>query len=168
VTQLARNLMMTLQDRSGSNFRFLIRDRDSKFTTAFDGVFAAQDVEVAKIPPHCPRATAFAERWVRTVRPESTDRMLTAGEHHLRTVLDRYTKRYNRGRPHRSLDLRRRTQRHSPAKRHDPTSQDPRRTHQRVPPPSLTTHHTPTKSPQASNRARILAPFTTARVGARF
>ncbi|MGW8680029.1 integrase core domain-containing protein [Streptomyces sp. NPDC055817] len=69
-------------------------------------MFAAEGVDVVKIPPRCPRANAFAERWVRTVRSEGTDRMPIAGEHHLRTVLDRYTEHYNTGRPHRSLDLR--------------------------------------------------------------
>jgi hypothetical protein len=57
-------------------------------------VFAAEGVQVLKIPPRCPRANAFAERWVRTVRAECSDRMLIAGEHHLRTIVDRYTERY--------------------------------------------------------------------------
>ncbi|WP_329567512.1 integrase core domain-containing protein [Streptomyces sp. NBC_01361] len=63
-------------------------------------------MEAVKIPPRCPRANAFAEGWIRTVRAECTDRMLIAGEHHLRTVLDRYTEHHNTGRPHQSLDLR--------------------------------------------------------------
>ncbi|MGW6145591.1 integrase core domain-containing protein [Streptomyces sp. NPDC055140] len=63
-------------------------------------------MKVVKIPPRCPRANAFAERLFRTVRSECTDRMLIAGEHHLRTVLDRYTEHYNTGRSHRSLNLR--------------------------------------------------------------
>jgi transposase InsO family protein len=67
---------------------------------------SGNDIRVIKIPPRSPRANAFAERWVRTVRSECTDRMLIFGEWHLWTVLTEYAAHYNRRRPHRSLDLR--------------------------------------------------------------
>ncbi|MCQ4045665.1 integrase core domain-containing protein [Streptantibioticus rubrisoli] len=96
---------MDLGDRAES-FRFLIRDSDSTFTAAFDAVFAGNDTEVVPTPPQSPRSNAFAERWIRTPRAECSDRLLTTGERHLRTVLGEYAEHYNTGRAHPSLELR--------------------------------------------------------------
>jgi putative transposase len=102
VAQQARNLAVSgVLDR----FRFLIRDRDSKFTAAFDAVLATEDVRVIKTPARTPVANAYAERFVRTVRHECLDWLPIYNERHLHSVLREYVEHYNSERPHRALGL---------------------------------------------------------------
>ncbi len=96
-TQQARNLLMDLGD-GATRFRFLIRDRAGQFIASFDAVLAGAGIDTVKIPPRCPRANCFAERFVLTVRTEVTDRMLIFGERRLRSVLDQYAVHYNQQR----------------------------------------------------------------------
>jgi len=104
-TQQIRNLMMDLGDHV-TQFRFLVRDRAGQFTASFDAVLADVGIQVVRIPPRCPRANCFAERFVRTLRAELTDRVLIFSQRHLRVVLTEYVRHYNGRRPHRARDLR--------------------------------------------------------------
>ncbi|HET9975349.1 MAG TPA: helix-turn-helix domain-containing protein [Streptosporangiaceae bacterium] len=89
--QQARNLLMDLGERV-SRFKFLLRDRDSKFTAAFDEVFAGNGTRVIKSPVRSPQANSFAERFVGTLRRECLDHVLIFGEQHLRKVLDEFAR----------------------------------------------------------------------------
>jgi putative transposase len=103
--QQIRNLLMDLGDRA-ADFRFLVRDRAGQVTASFDAVLADAGIKAVKIPPQSPRANAYAERFVLTVRTEVTDRMLIFGQRHLQTILAEYEAHYNGRRPHRSRHLR--------------------------------------------------------------
>jgi putative transposase len=114
VTQQARNLLIDLGDRA-EQFRFLIRDRDTKFTATFDTVFAGADIRIIRTPVRAPRANAIAERFIGTLRRECLDHLLISGRRHLATVLREFVDHYNTHRPHRSLDQ------HPPAGRTPPS-----------------------------------------------
>src|SRR6188472_2491162 len=103
VTQQARNFLMDLGDRA-DRFRFLIRDRDSKFTAAFDAVFTGADIRIIRPPIRAPRANAIAERFIGTLRRECLDQLLITGPRHLKQVLQEFLEHYNTHRPHRSLN----------------------------------------------------------------
>jgi hypothetical protein len=105
VTEQARNLSWHLAERYRA-VKFLIRDRDAKFTASFDEVFRTEGIGVIKAPARSPRANAFAERFVGSVRRECLDRLLIFNRRHLEQVLAEYVAHYNEHRPHRALDQR--------------------------------------------------------------
>jgi len=105
VTQQARNLSLDLADQATA-VRFLIRDRDTKYTASFDALFAVECVGIIKTPVQAPRANAICERVIGTIRRECLDRMLILGRRHLEAVLAEYVEHYNTHRPHRSLNQR--------------------------------------------------------------
>jgi transposase InsO family protein len=102
VTQQARNLGL---DFSGQGVRFVIHDRDSKYSRPFDEVFRSEGIRIVKTPVRAPKANAIAERFVRTVRAECLDWLLILNRRHLEGVLRVYVRHYNRERPHRALEL---------------------------------------------------------------
>jgi transposase InsO family protein len=103
VAQQARNLIMRFGDEQP--FRFLVHDRDTKFSRAFDEVFRSEGIRVIHTPVQAPNANAYAERWVRTLRADCLDRILILGRRHLEHVLRVYRCHYNEHRPHRALHL---------------------------------------------------------------
>ncbi len=106
VTQQARNLLMQLDDDGICPPRFVVRDRDSRFTRTFDEVFRSEGIRVIKAPVRAPKARAHAERWIGSVRRECLDRILIVGRRHLQHVLATYTLHHNEHRPHRALGQR--------------------------------------------------------------
>jgi putative transposase len=103
VTQQARNLGLGLSDQG---VRFLIRDRDGKYSGLFDEVFRSEGIRIVKTPVRAPKANGIAERFVRTVRAECLDWLLILNRRHLERVLRVYVHHYNTQRPHRALELR--------------------------------------------------------------
>jgi len=100
--QAARNLLMDLGKRVDT-LTFVLRDRDSRFTRAFDAVFAAEGIRILASPPQAPRANAICERMIGSLRRELLDRILIVNEQHLRRVLAEYLRHFNNARPHQSL-----------------------------------------------------------------
>ena len=104
MTQQARNFLMDLEDRS-QRPRFLIHDRDTKLSRAFDDIFRSEGIKIVRTPILAPNANAYAERWVGAVRRECLDRLLIFGRRQLEHVLCVYVRHFNQQRPHRALDL---------------------------------------------------------------
>jgi transposase InsO family protein len=103
VTQQARSLLMDLGDQA-ADLKFVIRDRDTKFTAASGAVFTATGARTVRAPVQAPRANAIAGRWTGIVRRECLDQMLIAGQRHLRLVLREDADHDNTHRPHRALN----------------------------------------------------------------
>ena len=102
VTQQARQITWNLDDTNQS-FRFLIRDRDKKFTAAFDTIFRSEGMKIIRTPRQAPNANSHAERYVRSVRSECLDKIIVINQAHLRSVLTEYVEFYNTRRPHQGI-----------------------------------------------------------------
>lgn len=149
VVQLTRYLAGDLEE-AGHRFRYLIRDRDAKFGTAFDAVFASIGIEIVLTAPQAPRMNAFAERWIGSARRECTDRILITDQRHLRHVLDVYVVHHNAGRSHQGDGMLLRAPEDEPTlvplpcpARQDPTPTASRQTVQRVPARRVTSRPEP-------------------------
>ena len=152
-TQQARNIIETFVERQ-EPIRFLIHDRDSKFTAAFDEVFRSEGIRTIRTPVRAPRANAFIERWIGTVRRECLDRILVVNRHHLERVLPAYISHYNEHRPHRSLHQRPRPRgstgfRHRRRPRSCSAPRRARRAHSRVRDRGVTKGEPSLRHPQA-------------------
>ncbi len=104
-TQQARQLIWKLEEMKRT-FRFIIHDRDTKFTRSFDNVFRSAGMKIVRTPFRTPQANGYAERWIRSIRQECLDHILIFNEHHLYTVLKEYVGFYNASRPHQGIDQR--------------------------------------------------------------
>jgi putative transposase len=102
VTQQARQITWSISEPKICA-RFLIHDRDAKFSPAFDAVFRSEGIEILLTPYQAPNANAFAERWVRTIRQECLDHLIILNETHLRNVMSEFVKHYNTAHPHQSI-----------------------------------------------------------------
>ena len=125
--QQARNLIADLGARVES-LRFVLRDRDSKYTNSFDAVFEAEDMDVLLNAPQAPRMNAHCERVIGTIRREVLDHILITNEAHAHQVLAEYQEHYNTHRPHRSRDQRPPEPREQPAVLRDRVPRRPLRT----------------------------------------
>ncbi len=103
VTQQARQLVWYLKD-DPQDMAYLIHDNDKKFTSSFDTMFSSEGIKIVYTPFRTPRANAFAERWVRSIREECLDHILILNESHLCRVLKEYAEYYNHARPHQGID----------------------------------------------------------------
>jgi hypothetical protein len=139
-TQQARQLLWQLSNRA-ADFTHLIRDRDTKFTAAFDAVFASEGISVAKTPPRSPNCNPYAERFIRSAREECTDRLLIFDRGHAEKILHDYARHFNGHRPPRPKPARapQRRERHTPPRSPDRTPTSRRRPHQRIPQGKLIT-----------------------------
>ena len=102
-TQQARQIICKVEEEQRT-FRFLIHDRDTKFTRLFDNVFRSVGIDIIRTPFRAPQANAYTERWIRSVRQECMDHILILNERHLRHVLTEYVAFYNASRPHQGIN----------------------------------------------------------------